>query len=85
MHGHLLDHLQRIVVMLYCDMSSINIPLEFFKAKTDREVFSLYIGISGLNVSKCFTSKGYGLILFWMGAVLRPYSLALVCRTRGAV
>ena len=34
-----------------------------FKAKTDRETLSLYIGISGLNISKCSTDKGYGLVV----------------------
>ena len=63
MYGLLLDHLQRFVIILHCNMSSINVCMELFKVKTDREAFSLLIGISGLNVSKCFTIKGYGLIV----------------------
>ena len=61
MYGLLLDHFQRFVVILYCNMSSLNIYVQFFKTKT--EAFSLYIGISGLNISKHLTSKGYGLIV----------------------
>ena len=49
-------------------MSSINIYLEFFKAKTDRKALSLYIGISGLNISKPFMSKGYRLIVLYEGS-----------------
>ena len=62
MYGFLLDHLQGFVVILYCNMSSINIGMEFSKAKTYRED-SLYIGVSGINVSKYFHSKGYGPIV----------------------
>ena len=50
----------------------------------NREALSLYFGISGLNISKCFTGKGYGLV-FWGSAVSKPYSLASVCRTRACV
>ena len=63
MYGLPLDHLQRFVVILHCYMSAINICMEFFKAKTDQETLSLYIGIWGLNISKCFTGECYGLVL----------------------
>ena len=36
--------------------------MKFLKAKTDSEALSTYIGISGLNVSKCLASESYGLV-----------------------
>ena len=63
MYGLPLDHFQRLVIILYCYMSSIDECVELFKTKTDREALSLYIGISGLNIYKCFTGEGYRLVV----------------------
>ena len=63
MCGLLVDHLQMTMVILYHYVSAINTCVKTFKAKADRNALSLYIGISGLHVSKHFASKGYGLIV----------------------
>ena len=84
MYGFPLDHLQRLVIILYYDMSARYVCVKLFKTKKDRKAFSLYIGISDFNISKHFTANGYGLIVLEELAP-RPYSLALVCSTRGCV
>ena len=63
MYWFLLDHFQRFVVILNCDMSSINICMKLFKAKPDIEALFLYICISNFNISKHFTNKGYVLVV----------------------
>ena len=55
-------------------MFSIDICMEFFKAKTYREALS--IAVSGLNISKCPAGKGSGLVV---GA--EAISLASICWT----
>ena len=63
MYGLCLDHCQRLVVILHCYMSTIMYVLNFSRPKPDREAMSLYIHILDLNISKCFTGKGYGLVV----------------------
>ena len=36
MYGLPLDHLQKLVVVLHCYVSVINVCMKFFKAKTER-------------------------------------------------
>ena len=55
-----LDHLQRLVVILYYDMSAVYVRVKLFKAKYYWETFSFYISLSGFHISKCFASKCYG-------------------------
>ena len=56
MYGFPLDHLQRLVIILYCYMYLIAYVWNFSRPK-QIEGHSLSFGISGLNISKCFTGK----------------------------
>ena len=85
MYGFPLDHLQRLVVILYSDMFAIYICMELFKSKAyiERHSPSMLAYLVSTSV-KVLLAKAMGL-LFWRSAALRPYSLALVCRIRGCV
>ena len=63
MYGFFLDHFQRFVIILNYDMSAIYVHVKLFKTKTDREAFSLFIGVSCFSISKCFTDKSNGPIV----------------------
>ena len=84
MYGFPLDHLQRLVVILHSDMFAVYICMELLKFKhTERHSLSMLAYMVSTAV-KVLLEKAIGL-LFWRSAALRPYSLALVCRTRGCV
>ena len=63
MNGFPLDHLQRLVVILYSDMFAIYICMELFKSKAHEEAFSLYVSISGFNISQGLAGKSYGSVI----------------------
>ena len=63
MNGLPLDHLQRLLVILYSDMFAIYICMELFKTKAHREAFSLYVSISGFNISQGLAGTGFGSVI----------------------
>ena len=63
MYGFPLDHLWRLVIILYYNVFAICICLKLFNTNTDIEAFLLYVGISGFNISECFASEGHRLAI----------------------
>ena len=57
-----LDHLQRLVVILYSYVSAINICMKFLKAKTDGHPLSMLAYLVSTSVS-ILLAKAMG--LFW--------------------
>ena len=63
MNGFPLDHLQRPVVILHSDMIAKYIHMELFNSKAHGEAFSLYVSISGFNISQGLAGKSYGSVI----------------------
>ena len=78
MDGLMLDHFQGFVVLLGCNVSAIDVSVEFLEAETDYMTLLFCVCIMGLDISEGLTGKDVMGHPFWMKAVPKPYSLASV-------
>ena len=63
MYGYPLDHLQRLVVILYSDMFAVYVCMECLKSKVHEEAFYLYVSVPGFNISQGLAGKSYGPVI----------------------
>ena len=56
----MLDHFQQLVVILYNNMPTTEVGVEFLQTQVYWQTLTLNVCIVSLNVSRCFTGKSYG-------------------------
>ena len=62
-----LDHFQQLMVILYDNMPTIDVGVEFLQTESYWKTLSLNVCIVSLNISKCFTGKSYGATALYEG------------------